>query len=365
MAITLNDKSSKIGFKFAENTSSDAINKTDTMVIVSDGKLMFNKERLGLTAAEANYLTSAINEKLLKKAIITLQASPSTYEYVPGTPKPTITFTLTLKVDGSAQAIVNSSGTEQNQIAILVQKANNTAATIYLTLNNNNNSYTKTITMNGTKDTDNTITNFVTGNYSVTDDVYCKITSNGNDYVLALTKPFAYVNQGGLIYAGCVDASLPNADFVPNDNKILGVSTFNNYVNSNKKGDMSLNIGTNNTGVFEAISTNAHVKLSCLNLVTTVSDVTITLTKPSSATSYYGVVALPTNINLGKFAKASSDGEYKAINTITSMESPFKLLVTTNFETCTGTDNNIGSKKLSYMVFRTKNALKDSITIKL
>lgn len=364
MTINLSTKTTSIGFKYAKDSDSTVFGEPNTMVIVADGKLMFNSKRLGLTAAEASYLTSAINEKLLKNASITLVASPSTYEYVPGTPKPTITFTLTLNVNNSAQAIRNSNGVEQNKIAISVTKADNTTATVYLTKTDSN-TYTTTITMNESSDSDTGIVGFV-NRCEVSDNIYCKITSDDVEYVLALTKPYVYVNRGGLIYAGCIDSAGANAKLEPNDETILGVSTFVNYSGANNKGSMTLSIGTlDDDNAFKNSDGNAKVQLSCLNLLSSVSNVQIKLIKPDSATSYYGVIALPTNITLGKFSSPSSDNEYKATNMATNMDSPFILLSSTNFETCTGSNNNIGSKQVIYKVFRTKNALKDTITIKL
>lgn len=362
MALILSTKSERIGFKFANNTTD--INSADpnTMVIVKDGKLMFNNERLGLTAAEANYLTAAINEKLLKNAKITLSASNNPYEYVSGTPKPTITFTISLVVNNETVSIYDSNGTEKESVKIKVTKQDATTEDITLTKTNNN-SYSKTITMN-TNTSDSAIIGFVQGLCTVSDDIYCKITDDDTDYVLALTKPSVTVTQGGLIYAGTINSSGTNADLVINEDKVLGVSSFVNYTNNNK-GSMTLTIGTINGADVFVSNNNAEVTLTCLNLLSSVSNQTITLNAPNNASSYYGIIVLPNNITLGKFSSPSNNNEYNATNTKNNSDSPFILLTSTNFDKCTSSNNLLATKNCTYNIYRTKNALVDSITVKL
>lgn len=363
MALTLSTKSERIGFKFANNATD--INSADpnTMVIVNDGKLMFNNERLGLTAAEASYLTAAINEKLLKNAKITLSASNNPYEYVPGTPKPTITFTISLVVNDETVSIYDSNGTEKESVKIKVTKQDNTTEDITL-IKTNNNSYSKTITMN-TDALDSTISGFVRGSCAVSDDIYCKIEDNDTYYVLALTKPSVNVTQGGLIYAGTINSSGTNANLVTDSNKVLGVSSFVNYTNNNNKGSMTLTIGTINGDDVFASNNNAEVTLTCLNLLSSVSNQTITLNAPNNANSYYGIIVLPDNITLGKFSSPSNNNEYNATNTKNNSDSPFILLTSTNFDKCTSSNNLLATKNCTYNIYRTKNALVDSITVKL
>ena len=364
MALTLSTKSERIGFKFANNNTDITSANPNTMVIVNDGKLMFNNERLGLTTAEASYLTNAINEKLLKNAKITLTAANNPYEYVKGAPKPTITFTVTLVINDTSTPIYDADGTKKNSVRIKVTKEDDTTQYIILTKNNNNNTYSNTITMNA-EASNSAITGFVKGVCTVAEDIYCNITDNDTNYVLALTKPSVTVTQGGLIYAGTIDASGTNADLKTDASRILGVSTFVNYTNNNNKGSMTLTIGAINENNVFTSANNAEVKLTCLNLLSSVTDTQITLSKLDNANSYYGVIVLPNNITLGKFAKASNDGEYNATNTKNNSDSPFILLTSTNFDKCSSSNSQLAIKNCTYNIYRTKNALVDSITIKL
>ena len=363
MALTLSTKSERIGFKFVNNKTDITSANPNTMVIVNDGKLMFNNERLGLTAAEASYLTDAINEKLLKNAKITLTASNNPYEYVQSTPKPTITFTVTLVINNTSAPIYDDNGTEKSSVQIKVTKQDNTTSVISLTKNSNN-TYSKTITMN-TDSSDSAIDGFVKGSCTINEDIYCNIEDNGTNYVLALTKPSVMVTQGGLIYAGTIDSTGENADLKPDASKILGVSTFVNYTNNNNKGSMTLTIGTINENDVFTSNNNAEVKLTCLNLLNSVTNTQITLSKPDNANAYYGVIVLPNNISLGKFTNSSSDDEYNATNIKNNSDSPFILLISTNFNKCSSSNNELANKNCTYNIYRTKNALVDPITIAL
>lgn len=368
MAITLNGQNPKIGFKYA--TDNNSIGK-DTMTIAKNGKLLFNGTRLGLTSAENDYLTDAVNKQLLTNASISLTASNNPYEVLNGAIKSSITFTLTLKVNNTNTDIVNEAGNKLNTIHITLTTSDN--KTVIVPLAYSNKTYTKTIKMNNGLSANNNngaIANFVKGSCYISDSIYCKITKDDEIYILPLTKPSISVSQGGLVYYGVTDRNYYNPS-----TEIIGASAFVDYVSSSSKGSLTLALGTfNDQGIFEISTQNngSPAKLTCLNLLSSVSNQTIKL-NPISNSGYYGIIVLPNNINLGKFATGIKDdivingNIYNATNTSNNMDSPFVLLTSTTFNKCITNENNlkISSKEVTYNIYRTKNKLIDAITIKL
>lgn len=384
MAITLHGVNPKIGFKYSDDSTSKG---TDTMTIAKNGKLLFNGARLGLTAAEIEYLESAINKNLLTNASIRLIASPNPYEKLNNNTtdfSSKVNFTLTLLVNNKPAKIVDQSGKNKNTVTLKVTDDKNSTANVLLQLIGS--SYQATVTMNkGLTASGNNIANFVKGTCVITDDIYCSITKDNETYVLPLSKPSVNVSSGGLIYSGVTTGDLLQYDnnvLIPN--VTIGATNFEKYTTDHNKGSLTLDNGIIKNDAFYVgtqESDNKKInptKLSCLNLTNSVSGTTITL-KESSNQPYYGIIVLPDTINLGKFANGVVDDTvhngkvYNATNTATNMDSPFILLTSTNFAACTHADptneviapSDLTNKKVTYNIYRTKNKLTNPITIRL
>lgn len=386
MAITLQGANPKIGFKYSENNTSKG---TDTMTIAKNGKLLFNSTRLGLTAAEIEYLESAVNKNLLTNASISLTASPNLYEKLNNDTddfSSSTTFTLKLTVNNSPTNIVDQNGSVKKNITLKVKTtdANNTT-NITLTLLGS--VYMATVKMNkGLTASGNNISNFINGTCVITDDIYCKITKDGETYIILLSKPSVNVLPGGLIYSGVNKLGLIMLDKEGTEtpNLTVGATNFKNYSHNANKGSLTIDTGYIQNSIFYVgTSIGVHAKiepttLNCLDLKANVSGTTITLNEPSNQ-PYYGIVVLPNTINLGKFTNGVVDSSvyggkvYNATNTATNMDTPFILVTSTDFAACTNADANndviapsaLTNKKVTYNIYRTKNKLTNPITIRL
>lgn len=385
MAITLQGENPKIGFKYSDNNTSKG---TDTMTIAKNGKLLFNGARLGLTAAELEYLESAVNKNLLTNASISLTASPNTYEKLNNNIDnftSSVNFTLKLTVNSKIVNIVDQSGNRKNNITL--QITDNKKNTANVTLQLRSGMYMATVMMNkGLTASGNNIANFVEGTCVITDDIYCSITKDNETYIIPLSKPSVNVYPGGLIYSGVNSNGFlyknKNNDIIPN--LTVGATNFKSNVSSSNKGYLTLDVGfIKDSQFYVGTDENSNVKveptkLDCLNLTNSVSGTTITLKEPNNE-PYYGIVVLPDTINLGKFANGVVDNTvhngkvYNATNTATNMDSPFILVASTNFAACTRPDetneviapSTLTNKQVTYNIYRTKNKLTNPITIRL
>lgn len=385
MAITLQGENPKIGFKYSDNNTSKG---TNTMTIAKNGKLLFNGARLGLTAAELEYLESAVNKNLLTNASISLTAYRNPYEKLNNNIDnftSNVNFTLKLTVNSKIVNIVDQSGNRKNNI--ILQITDNKKNTANVTLQLNGGMYIATVMMNkGLTASGNSITNFIEGTCVITDDIYCSITKDNETYIIPLNKPSVNVYPGGLIYAGVNSGGFlfknKNNDITPN--LTVGATKFKSDVSSSNKGYLTLDVGFIKDSQFY-VGTDEYsnvkvepTKLDCLNLTNSVSGTTITLKEPNNA-PYYGIVVLPDTINLGKFANGVVDNSayngkvYNATNTATNMDSPFILIASTNFAACTRPDeanevtapSALTNKQVTYNIYRTKNKLTNPITIRL
>lgn len=385
MAITLHGVNPKIGFKYSDDSTSKG---TDTMTIAKNGKLLFNGARLGLTAAEIEYLESAINKNLLTNASIRLIASPNPYEKLNNNTtdfSSKVNFTLTLLVNNKPAKIVDQSGKNKNTVTLKITDDKNSTANVLLQLIGS--SYQATVTMNkGLTASGNNIANFVKGTCVITDDIYCSITKDNETYVLPLSKPSVNVSPGGLIYSGVNNKGLIvyGEDGSSLTNITVGATNFEKYATDHNKGSLTLDNGFIKNETFyvgtqeNSITKIEPTKLTCLNLTNSVSGTTITLKEPNN-NPYYGIIVLPDTINLGKFANGVVDDTvhngkvYNATNTATNMDSPFILITSTNFQACTHADptneviapSDLTNKKVTYNIYRTKNKLTNPITIRL
>lgn len=387
MAITLQGANPKIGFKYSENNTSKG---TDTMTIAKNGKLLFNSTRLGLTAAEIEYLENAVNKNLLTNASISLTASPNPYEKKntdDDTYISSVTFTLTLKVNSKIKAIVDEKGNDKTSIQIQITDDKGSKHNITLTKGQGTLLYTATVKMNkGLAASGNNIANFISGTCVVNETIYCNITKDDETYTLPLSKPAVNVSPAGLIYSGVTNKNgliVTDNQGAELSNLTIGAIGFKNYT-SEDKGSLTLDVGFIKSNEFY-VGTNEDsngkiepTKLKCLDLKTSASNTTITLKEPTNQ-SYYGIIVLPNTINLGKFANGVVDDSvhggkvYNATNTATNMDSPFILLSSTNFAACTHADptndiiipSELINKKVVYNIYRTKNKLTNPITIRL
>lgn len=385
MAITLQGEDPKIGFKYSDNNTSKG---TDTMTIAKNGKLLFNGARLGLTAAELEYLESAVNKNLLTNASISLTAYPNPYEKLNNNIDnftSSVNFTLKLTVNSKIVNIVDQSGNRKNNI--ILQITDNKKNTANVTLQLEGGMYIATVMMNkGLTASGNSIANFVEGTCVITDDIYCSITKDNETYIIPLSKPSVNVYPGGLIYSGVNSGGFlyknENNDIIPN--LTVGATNFKSNVSSSNKGYLTLDVGfIKDSQFYVGTNENSNVKveptkLDCLNLTNSVSGTTITL-KELNNKPYYGIVVLPDTINLGKFANGVVDNTvhngkvYNATNTATNMDSPFILVASTNFAACTRPDetnevkapSTLTNKQVTYNIYRTKNKLTNPITIRL
>lgn len=385
MAITLQGENPKIGFKYSDNNTSKG---TDTMTIAKNGKLLFNGARLGLTAAELEYLESAVNKNLLTNASISLTAHPNPYEKLNNNIDnftSSVNFTLKLTVNSKIVNIVDQSGNRKNNITL--QITDNKKNTANVTLQLKSGMYMATVMMNkGLTASGNNIANFVEGTCVITDDIYCSITKDNETYIIPLSKPSINVYPGGLIYSGVNSGGFlyknKNNDIIPN--LTVGATNFKSNVSNSNKGYLTLDVGfIKDSQFYVGTDENSNVKveptkLDCLNLTNSVSGTTITLKEPNNE-PYYGIVVLPDTINLGKFANGVVDNTvhngkvYNATNTATNMDSPFILVASTNFAACTRPDetneviapSTLTNKQVTYNIYRTKNKLTNPITIRL
>lgn len=385
MAITLQGENPKIGFKYSDNNTSKG---TDTMTIAKNGKLLFNGARLGLTAAELEYLESAVNKNLLTNASISLTASPNPYEKLNNNIDnftSNVNFTLKLTVNSKVVNIVDQSGNRKDNITL--QITDNKKNTANVTLQLRGGMYMATVMMNkGLTASGNNIANFVEGTCVIIDDIYCSITKDNETYIIPLSKPSVNVYPGGLIYSGVNSGGFlyknKNNDIIPN--LTVGATNFKSDVSSSNKGYLTLDVGfVKDSQFYVGTDENSNVKieptkLDCLKLTNSVSGTTITLKEPNNAL-YYGIVVLPDTINLGKFANGVVDDSvyngkvYNATNTATNMDSPFILIASTNFDACTRPDEAneviapaaLTNKQVTYNIYRTKNKLTNPITIRL
>ena len=378
MAITVNgDNATMVGFKFDDGQNNATTKYEDTVVIVNDGRLMFNRERLGLTELERSILDKAIQDKLLSKVSISLSASLNPYELVNSQAsnnfQPKTTLILSVNVNGVATGLVQSNGSPLT--AVTVSAARKSGGNVSISLTKSGNSYTSTVAMNDTTDSGNNISSYLLGSAVVTTDLYVQVTDEfGAKHIIPLSKPSTYINTGGLIYYG----GTTNTKVGTTDNNFkyaLGVSRFTNYVSSSNKGALALNIGTMTVDDKFQPSEQDNIGLTCDSLSSSASGRTLTLS-PDSEGNFYGIVVLPQTINLGKFANGVADNSvfggkvYNATNTANNADSPFVLLYSTDFSTPrtdnkTGADFLISSKLVTYNVYRTKNLLVSPITIKL
>ncbi len=386
MAITLQKENSKISFKYSDNNTSKG---TDTMTIAKNGKLLFNGARLGLTAAELEYLESAVNKNLLTNASIRLTVSPNPYERLNNNVEgfiSNVTFTLTLTINSKNANIVDRTGSTKNNITLKVTDDKSNTTNIALTLRNGY--YTAKVTMNNSSTASgNNIANFIKGTCNIIDDIYCSITKDDETYIIPLSKPSVDVYPGGLIYYGVNIASgFLHRDIHgnPKPNVTVGATNFKQYVGDKDKGFLTLDVGIIKNNAFYVGTNESNnvkiepTKLKCLGLTTNVSGTIITLGEPSIE-PYYGIVVLPNTINLGKFANSVVDNTayngkvYNATNTATNTDSPFILVSSTNFAACTHPDEAneviaplaLTNKRVTYNIYRTKNKLNNSITIRL
>lgn len=385
MAITLQGENPKIGFKYSDNNTSKG---TDTMTIAKNGKLLFNGTRLGLTAAELEYLESAVNKNLLTNASISLTAYPNPYEKLNNSIDnftSNVNFTLKLTVNSKVVSIVDQNGNRKNNITLQITDDKNNTANVILQLKGE--MYIATVMMNkGLTASGNNIANFVKGTCVITDDIYCSITKDNETYIIPLSKPSVNVYPGGLIYSGVNNGGFlyknENNEIIPN--LTVGATNFKSNVSNSNKGYLTLDVGFVKDSQFY-VGTDEYsnvkvepTKLDCLNLTNSVSGTTITL-KESNNAPYYGIVVLPDTINLGKFANGVVDDSvyngkvYNATNTATNMDSPFILIASTNFNACTRPDETneviapsaLTNKQVTYNIYRTKNKLTNPITIRL
>lgn len=385
MAITLQGENPKIGFKYSDNNTSKG---TDTMTIAKNGKLLFNGTRLGLTAAELEYLESAVNKNLLTNASISLTAYPNPYEKLNNSIDnftSNVNFTLKLTVNSKVVSIVDQNGNRKNNITLQITDDKNNTANVILQLKGG--MYIATVMMNkGLTASGNNIANFVKGTCVITDDIYCSITKDNETYIIPLSKPSVNVYPGGLIYSGVNNGGFlyknKNNEIIPN--LTVGATNFKSNVSNSNKGYLTLDVGFVKDSQFY-VGTDEYsnvkvepTKLDCLNLTNSVSGTTITL-KESNNAPYYGIVVLPDTINLGKFANGVVDDSvyngkvYNATNTATNMDSPFILIASTNFNACTRPDETneviapsaLTNKQVTYNIYRTKNKLTNPITIRL
>ena len=385
MAITLQGENPKIGFKYSDNNTSKG---TDTMTIAKNGKLLFNGARLGLTAAELEYLESAVNKNLLTNASISLTVYPNPYEKLNNNIDnftSNVNFTLKLTVNSKIANIVDKSGNTKNNITLRITDDKNSTANVTLQLKGG--TYNATVMMNkGLTASGNNIANFVKGTCVITDDIYCSITKDNETYIVPLNKPSVNVYPGGLIYSGVNHGGFlyknENNNIIPN--LTVGATNFKPNVSDSNKGYLTLDVGiVKDSQFYVGTDENTNVKveptkLDCLNLTNSVSGTTITL-KESNNEPYYGIVVLPNTINLGKFANGVVDDSvyngkvYNATNTATNMDSPFILIASTNFAACTRPDeaneviapSALTNKQVTYNIYRTKNKLTNPITIRL
>lgn len=385
MAVILKGENPKIGFKYSDNNTSKG---TDTMTIAKNGKLLFNDTRLGLTAAEIEYLESAVNKNLLTNASISLTASPNPYEKLNNSIDnftSNVNFTLKLTVNSKIVNIVDQSGNRKNNITLQITDDKNNTANVTLQLRGG--MYIATVMMNkGLTASDNSIANFVKGTCVIIDDIYCSITKDGETYIIPLSKPSVNVYPGGLIYSGVNNAT----GLLPTDNNSIipditvGATNFKQYIGDASTGFLTLDVGIIKDNAFYVGTNESHnvkiepTKLKCLSLTNNVSGTTIKLEEPSNS-PYYGIVVLPDTINLGKFANGVVDDTvhngkvYNATNTATNMDSPFILVASTNFAACTHPDeaneviapSTLTNKQVTYNIYRTKNKLTNPITIRL
>lgn len=378
MAITVNgDNATMVGFKFDDGQNNATTKYEDTVVIVNDGRLMFNRERLGLTELERSILDKAIQDKLLSKVSINLSASLNPYELVNSPAsnnfQPKTTLTLSVNVNGKATGLVQSNGTPLT--AVTVSAARKTGGNASISLSKSSNSYTGTVLMNETTDSGNNISSYLLGSAAITTDLYVQVTDEfGAKHIIPLAKPSTYISTGGLIYYG----GTTNTKVGTTNNSFsyaLGISRFTDYTNSSNKGALALNIGTMTVDDKFQPSKQDNVGLTCDSLSSSASGKTLTLS-PDSEGNFYGIVVLPQTINLGKFANGVTDTSvfggkvYNATNVANNADSPFVLLYSTDFSTPrtdnkTGADFVISSKFVTYNVYRTKNLLVSPITIKL
>lgn len=377
MAITVNgDNATMVGFKFDDGQNNATTKYEDTVVIVNDGRLMFNRERLGLTELERSILDKAIQDKLLSKVSISLSASLNPYELTNtkgSDGASTTTLTLSVKVNGVATGLVQSNGAPLT--AVTVSAARKSGGNVSISLTESGNSYTSTVNMNNTTDLSNSISSYLLGSAVVTTDLYVQVTDEfGAKHIIPLAKPSTHISTGGLIYYG----GTTNTKVGTTDNNFkyaLGVSRFTNYVSSSNKGALALNIGTMTVDDKFQPSEQDNIGLTCDSLSSSASGRTLTLS-PDTEGNFYGIVVLPQTINLGKFANGVADNSvfggkvYNATNTANNADSPFVLLYSTDFSTPrtdnkTGADFLISSKLVTYNVYRTKNLLVSPITIKL
>lgn len=385
MAITLQGENPKIGFKYSDNNTSKG---TDTMTIAKNGKLLFNGTRLGLTAAELEYLESAVNKNLLTNASISLTAYPNPYEKLNNSIDnftSNVNFTLKLTVNSKVVSIVDQNGNRKNNITLQITDDKNNTANVTLQLKGG--MYIATVMMNkGLTASGNNIANFVKGTCVITDDIYCSITKDNETCIIPLSKPSVNVYPGGLIYSGVNNNGFlyknENNEIIPN--LTVGATNFKSNVSNSNKGYLTLDVGfVKDSQFYVGTDEYSHVKveptkLDCLNLTNSVSGTTITL-KESNNAPYYGIVVLPDTINLGKFANGVVDDSvyngkvYNATNTATNMDSPFILIASTNFNACTRPDETneviapsaLTNKQVTYNIYRTKNKLTNPITIRL
>ena len=379
MAITVNgDNATMVGFKFDDGQNNATTKYEDTVVIVNDGRLMFNQERLGLTELERSILDKAIQDKLLSKVSISLSASLNPYELTNtkgenDAAKATTTLTLLVKVNGVATNLVQSNGAPLT--AVNVSAARKSGGNVSITLNNFDKNYIGAVIMNAPTDSNNYISSYLLGSAVVTTGLYVQVTDEfGAKHIIPLAKPSTHISTGGLIYYGGTTntkVGTPNNNF----SYALGVSRFTNYVSSSNKGALALNIGTMTVDDKFQPSKQDNIGLTCDSLSSSASGRTLTLS-PDAEGNFYGIVVLPQTINLGKFANGVADTSvfgdkvYNATNIANNADSPFILLHSTDFS-APRTDNKnggnfvISSKHVIYNVYRTKNLLVSPITIKL
>ena len=381
MAITVNgDNATMVGFKFDDGQNNATTKYEDTVVIVNDGRLMFNRERLGLTELEKSILDKAIQDKLLSNVRIELSADNNPYELTNESKPnymPKNRIILTAYVNGNLTTLVNVNGDVLSSIDISMSTTNGTHVSL-VALNKTDNYYSKSIFMNQTTNNDTNegafIAGYMDGGITIHTDLYIQITDEfGAKHIIPLAKPDTYVKPGGNIYYGAtIDSKVGTTD--NNFKYALGVNRFTDETEETD-GFLALNIGTMTVDDKFQPSVQDNIVLTYDSLSSSASGRTFTLS-PDSEGNFYGIVVLPQTINLGKFANSVVDTTvfggkiYNATNVANNADSPFILLYSTDFSASrtdgkTAEDFSIMGKKVIYNVYRTKNLLVSPITIRL
>ena len=263
----------------SQATADTATNRVD---ICTTKQLYLNGERIGLTDAEAAYLTKAIKAAEDARFTITLTAAPNPFELhsyandAMGYPLQAI-LTATFRQDGTAVQATNNLGTAQTKV-----KATDGTHTVTLTWDASTKTYTGTCGVSGEKG--------YTGKFTVSG--YIK---TSDTKVVTSQKSAAVTVQGG--------------DYV-----YFGTSTVDDICNSGSPVITEYDMYNASTGAAaNVIAINTADKLAPLaSKVLTTAAGSYTFTAPKA--NYYCYILIPQNVAHASFATAQSDGTYNILD---------------------------------------------------